>query len=284
MADFQALTSLDPSQILTLGDLSGSIPSGSVLEEEAPLVRGSASYPVSTESDWELVCAASTLLHALAERRRRDRWWFLHGERVRREEYVDLSGAPVVDEVYVRTNVVGRRLLFDGRGPRLWSVILVDFGRVGARPGLAGAFLLQKEFTIEIGFGEQRKSAGIFTKRAVRGLSTAERQDLWQAYCRWQRGGERRDCSALCWIDSEAPDNSEEATRFELLLYLWQRDLIDLSPEGAPEAWAFVRTFLGWRVTEDGEALVIPTSFGRATADAMPSPNAGRGSWPMPGE
>ncbi len=229
--------------------------------------RGGGTGPsqsVTFHSTLELVIQVSAHLHRIARRRRRDRWWFLGGEAPNEDEGLPAGWQWTYPPKTVdpKKDVVGSRILFQGSAPGLSCVIRALWNiRPDRRPHLFVDFLSpskeKKRVTIEVAIGEQHRPSGIFTKRAVRGLSLANRQRLWQDYRRWFSTPNRRFAKELLWIEPSAA-RSEEVARFLLILYTWRHGIIELDPRTTPQEWKWVKTFIKpWHVLEDGEAWEV---------------------------
>ncbi len=249
------------------------------MSKSSLVTPGGPSQSFTAASPQKLITEVSARLHEIARRRRRERWWFLGGDRIQSlpDSPPGWAWSTPPEPVDLKAGVIGHRVLFEGRAPPLagvirvrWNlgpqhrpVLLVDFREILPRDG--GGPARAHTLTVQIGWGGEGRPAGKFSKRKIRGLALNERKGLQAEWVRHRRRSTAKRVSDLLegrpapqvgwrqwWIESGSHKTPREATWFVLLLYLWQENLIALGPEETPDAWKEVKKFLG---TEDDGRL-----------------------------
>ena len=206
---------------------------------------------VTCASTAELVDAAARCLHRLMAKYRRDRWWFLGGAKGNGRdiefELWTLWGGAVAIEGKAEVSCVLRARVIQSRP------IGIDVNFYAGEPrDLALVGLAQPEdrivaISVELAGERSRRRRWPHLLRSVqehlqkgvprRFMSKNEVRNVWLEALREGLSGENE--GTWWWVD---PKNTPlSATRFVLFLYLFQGEVVELSPDD--QAWAFLREF-----------------------------------------
>lgn len=255
------------------------------IERSRAVTRPQPTEVLTAETTWELVVSTTKALHTVMRRHRRDRWWFLHGQRVKaypepRPGYCWAPEPPPFLDL--RKEIMGQHVLFTGQAPGLACTLRADWINPGHPPTISVDFRQGREraVTVRVGlYGERQRTPGPTLGKLAKTHAAASpellkllaslRPELAESLrsAGWSPARSLRAIRAvrareplrgdkLWWID---PDHTPaDATRFVFLLYLWQVGVIDLT--AGDEAWGFVKAFIQgprYKDLEDGELYDI---------------------------
>ncbi len=206
----------------------------------------------------DLITAATKALHADMRRYRRDRWWFLKGQRRKPppQPPVGYAWSYPPQSPDLRTQVVGTHTLFRGEAPGLSCTIRASWYGGDHPPMIVVEFRQgrRKALTVQVGLYGERYAPLRLKRPTFRKLPARDRHIFWEEYL----GAARKVASQKpsrdfkrWWIDpAKTPP---EATRFVLILYMWQVGMISLAPGQA--SWTSVKKFI--RSKDDAQLYLI---------------------------
>jgi len=203
---------------------------------------------LTVHSDADLVETAAARLHMVMKRYRRNRWWFRVTARAQDEdEFWTLWAGAVASGTRTAFCCTIRARSMQGRPAGIdinfYLGGLREFGDVGiAGPG-------DRVLSVRVGIQEARRRIRRWPpvpNDVVQALldelphRLLKRADLRRSWLRALRLTLQPEDGATWWVD---PGNTPiAATRFVLLLYLYQAQMIDLVPDGTN--WRLIREFL----------------------------------------
>ncbi len=212
----------------------------------------------------DLITAVAKALHPVMKRYRRDRWWFLKGQRRQPPPQTPAghvwSSPPQSHDL--RTQVIGTHTLFWGEAPGLSCTIRASWYGGGRPPMIVVEFRQGRgeSLTVKVGLHGERRRDGWLRGEAIKAMPPRERQALRKSYVDGMRSVSAQRALApkealkdrrLWWIDPVR--TPPEATRFVLILYLWQVGMISLAPGQA--SWTSVKKFI--RSKDDAQLYLI---------------------------